>query len=71
MGIPEGLNDRDIAVKADKFLEIVQTLTDDPYCQIAILRSAAHIIENRLTATATKAAITAALTNMIPTGYIH
>jgi len=61
----EPLNDVLIADQASKMLQAVETLTKDPYNQMAILKSAASIIQNRIEAAGVKAAMTAALTNVI------
>lgn len=61
MAQEEQLNDVIIADQATKILRTVDQLTKNPYMQMAALKSAAAIIQNRIEAAGVKAAITMAI----------
>lgn len=61
----EQLNDVLIADQSSRILKEIDRLTKDPYTQMAILKSSAAIIQSRIEAAGVKAAMTAALTNVI------
>lgn len=65
MAQEERLNDVIIADQATRILRAVDQLTKDPYMQMAALKSAAAIIQNRIEAAGIKAAVATALTNVI------
>lgn len=69
MAQTEQLNDVIIADQARKILETADKLTKDPYVQMAALKSAAAVIQNRIEAAGVKAAVAAALTNVINPKY--
>lgn len=69
MAQQDELNDVVIAEQASKILRTAEQLTKSPYVQMAALKSAAAVIQNRIEAVGVKAAVTAALTGVINNQY--
>lgn len=65
MAQTEQMNDILIADQTKKILIAMERLTTDPYTQMAVFKSAAAVVQSRLEAAGVKAAMTAALTNVI------
>lgn len=63
------MNDVLVADQAKKILIAMERLSTDPYTQMAVLKAAAAVIQSRLEAAGVKAAMTAALTNVINPQY--
>lgn len=57
-----------IAGMSKELLDVAQDLSDDPYLQIAALRTAASAVEHKLSALSMRTGITAALTNLMRGG---
>lgn len=58
-------NEELIANASAVLVKEIKGLSDDPYIQMAALKSAASVIEHKLTSSAIKAGITAALANAL------
>jgi hypothetical protein len=65
----EQLNDVLIADQTKCILTAMEKLSKDPYTQMAVFKSAAAVVQNRLEAAGVKAAMAMALTSVVKPQY--